>query len=188
MKSWTPKIVFVVMTLLPVMLIAGVAFLGKSSPLIGHELNDANFLQSSENTTEVIFFGYVGCKYICPNSLFRLGEVLDELRSVYPNEKFGGFFIDVNANTQIARANEYGKHFSEEIVGKNVTIEELNALRAQFGLNIFDTGREADDLGHTDHFFIVEKHQVSWKIEKVLSNGISKEDLKTAIESAILNN
>ena len=187
MKKTISKFALVAMTLIPIVLITGAAFLGKSSPLVDREIEDVEFLETSDNTLEVVFFGYVGCKYICPNSLFRLGDVLDDLSAQYPEAKFGGFFIDVNADTQIKRAEEYGLHFSKAIVGKNVDQIELNKLRAQFGLNIFDTNRPSDEIIHTDHFFIVQKNADTWKIEHVLANEVSEEVMSKAIESALVN-
>ena len=56
----------------------------------------------------------------------------------------GGFFVDVNAETQIARAEEYGLYFSSNIKGVNTNQEKLDHLRKQFGLNVYDTNKEVD--------------------------------------------
>ena len=144
MRRIIPQTLLVSVVLAPLFLIGGAAFTSKSSPIEGRILSDVDFLKDSENHFEVVFFGYVGCSYICPTSLLTLAEVLDELKKEDLELSLGGFFVDVNAETQIARAEEYGLYFSSNIKGVNTNQEKLDHLRKQFGLNVYDTNKEVD--------------------------------------------
>jgi|GEM_PF-1061372 len=186
MRRYIPQILLVSVILAPLFLIGGVSFISQSTPLEGKTLSHVDFLKNSQNHFEVVFFGYVGCTYICPTSLITLGEVLDEVYDEYPRAEIGGFFVDVNAETQIMRAREYGLYFSSRIEGVNTNQEELNNLRKHFGLNVIDTNRGVDEIIHTDHFYILERVEDGWKIKRVLANQTQKESMKMAIKQVII--
>ncbi len=182
MQKHLSKLLFGVIILLPILLLSSMALFGGSAPLEGRTMTNVEFLENSENDLEVVFFGYVGCTYICPTSLFKIGEAIDEIKATYPDAKVGGHFVDVNAETQIHRTNEYSSSFSKSIQGVSVDHETLNDLRGDFGLNIFEMNREIDPIIHTDHFFIMEKEPDGWTVARVLANESDKNIIKQAIE------
>lgn len=77
MHDHISKFLFGTIILMPLLFLSSVALLGGSVPLEGRIMNDVEFLETSDNELEVVFFGFVGCTYICPTSLFKIGEVLD---------------------------------------------------------------------------------------------------------------
>ena len=185
MRDHTSRALLIAVVLLPVLFISGTAIYGGAVAVEGRTLDSIDFMDAAQNDFEVVFFGYVGCSYICPTSLFKIGDVLDELKSADPTLSIGGHFVDVNAEAQIQRANEYSLNFSKSIVGVNVDQEMLHGLRKEFGLNVFNTNRETDPITHTDHFFLMKKVENGWTIARVLANETNKIIIKEAIEQEI---
>lgn len=185
MRDHASKILFLAIIFLPVLLLSGTALYGGSVPLEGRVVDEFEFLEASENEVEIVFFGYVGCSFICPNSLFKIGATLDELKAENPDAEIGGYFVDVNAETQVQRASEYGSHFSKFIEGVNVDAETLKSLRSEFGLTVFDTNRTVDEIIHTDHFFILKKENDGWRISRVLANKSENIIIKQAIQQEL---
>lgn len=181
MREHISKLLLLVMVLLPLGLFLGASLFGRATPVTERAVSQANFLNSSPNKVEVIFFGYVGCAFICPTSLHTLGEVMDEIRDENPDASLGAYFIDVNAETQVQRAHQYSQFFSKEIVGINVSQEELNELKKMFGITVVDTNRSMDEIIHTDHFYIVRRDTDNWRIAKVLSNESNQTTIKSSI-------
>lgn len=173
------------MLLIPAGLIVALPHFGNGYPLEGRIIESDLFLNESVYETEVVFFGYAGCSFICPKSLFTLGEVIDSLKVNYPDKSFGGYFVDINAETQIGRANHYSHAFSPNITGKNVGQEELEKLKKEFGLSILDDTDNSGEIFHTDHFFVVQKEGDDWKILRVLANSTTKETIYNVLEEVL---
>ena len=185
MRDHLSKILLGTMILLPLALFIGSSMFSKGTPVTNREVSQANFLDASANKVEVVFFGYVGCAFICPTSLNTLGEVVEDIKAENPEAELGAYFIDVNAETQVQRAHQYSQYFSKEIVGVNVTKEELDDLKKLFGITVIDTNRPVDEIIHTDHFFVVERDAEGWRIARVISNESNKSTIKEAIEQVL---
>lgn len=184
-KKHLSVVILLAVLVLPAGMFVAMSFTG-GHPLIGKEVDQPDWLLSSENKTEVFFFGYTECAFICPQSLFKLGDVLDSLFIEDPGLQVGAHFLDVNAQTQISRANQYSLAFSEHIQGHNLNAEELEVLKEEFGLSILRSRDENEEIFHTDYFFILSRDREDWTIHKVLSNNSNKETLAAAITEAAM--
>ena len=185
MRKKTSKILFVNMVFAPILILGGLSFFGKSVPVENQVVTSASFLENSSNLVEVVYFGYVGCAFICPTSLYTVGEVIDEINAELPGTTLGGYFVDVNTATQPSIAHEYSRFFSDAIVGVNTEAGELENLRSLFGITVFETNRDMDEIIHTDHYFIVTKKGADWRIAKILANDSSRSELKSEILLAL---
>jgi cytochrome oxidase Cu insertion factor (SCO1/SenC/PrrC family) len=173
------------MLIIPASLIIVLPYLGEGYPTEGRMVSGELFEEGSENDLEVVFFGYAGCSFICPKSLFVLGEVLDSLKIRYPQLKFGGYFVDINAETQIGRAHQYSGAFSEHIKGRNVNYEELEEFKQEFGLSILKEKGDTGEIFHTDHFFVLKREAEVWVIKKIIANQTRPQIIAEAIEQEL---
>lgn len=185
MHTYISKILFAGILIIPSGLFVLLPYLGSGVPLEGNVVRSDAFLNGSQNEIEVAFFGYAGCSFICPRSLFTLGEVIDSLKVEYPDKRFGGTFVDINAETQVGRANQYSEAFSPYISGKNVGHEELEELKEEFGLSILDDTEQSGEIFHTDHFFVLQKRGEDWEIIRVLANSTTKLTIYNVLEGLL---
>ncbi|MEO1022493.1 MAG: SCO family protein [Bacteroidota bacterium] len=172
---------------LPVVLTVGLSFAGVGHPLKGEVLQNTSFLDESNHTTEVVFFGYAGCSYVCPTALFRLNELVESIHAEDSGVSLGITFVDVNAYQQLGTAQQYGAQFSDHIRGINLSGAELEKTREQFRLSV--TGRADTKQGiiHTDHFFVLtrsDKRQ-DWQIQHILAQSTSDEEIKHILITAV---
>lgn len=157
-----------------------------SHPLESKTISTATFLESSENSVEVLFFGFVGCASICPTSLLKLSEVLESDEIVNSGVKAGGTFVevDLSGKTGSREADSYSTLFSEQIRGVHPGKEQLDQLLRDFSARVTNNRQEGRLITHTDHFYILKRHNSGWKIADVLGNGSSREVLLNAILNA----
>jgi len=164
---------------LPGILLVVMSYFGVGHPLENTLLDEElTFLESSDNRVEVVFFGYAGCSFICPNALIKLGSVIDDMKDKDANIPLAGVFIDVNATLQLDRAKEYAEFFSTNIRGINTTPETLETFKSAFKIRIKDTFSTNGEIKHTDHFFVLKKKGSRWKIARVLNKNTSEANLK----------
>lgn len=172
MKSLSSVALFMGVWIIPVGLFLGLSLMGEKHPIEGRAIEQELFLKESKNELEVVFFGFAECSFICPKAMGKLAKVLSSIRSELPDHKFGGYFVDINASTQLERAHEYGQFFSEDIKGINVNPEELEVLKKEYSIRVLDTREQNLQLFHTDHFFVLQKEDGKWIIKRVLSDDI----------------
>ena len=185
MKKLLPLIFPLILVLMPLLFVIANAASGKNSPVQDNIVTRAPFLSGSQNDIEIVFFGFAGCSYICPTSLFTINEVLETIKEETPELRVGAFFVDVNVNGQIQRADEYSKFFSKNIKGVNVSKSELESLKKMFGLVVYQSERIETEIIHSDHFYILKKNADTWSIAFVLPNESGQKMIKEKIEKAI---
>ena len=173
------------MIFLPLLIFLGSMLVGRSTPVENRSVHTASFLNTSANKVEVVFFGYVGCAFICPTALNTLGEVIEDVKKENPEASLGAYFVDVNAETQVRRAHQYSQFFSDDIVGVNVNKAELDQLKRLFGITVVDTNRDMNEIIHTDHFFVVKHTTDGWRIARVLSNESNKDTIKEVVDQVL---
>ncbi|WP_185957139.1 SCO family protein [Gracilimonas mengyeensis] len=185
MKKILPPLLLTALLILPAVLFAGLSFFGERHPLEKRVVEGVPFLENSGNQVEVVFFGYAGCSFICPNALIKAAGAMDSLRTERPGISAGITFVDINAQTQLNRAETYGKSFSNDIRGINTDAELLEKLKKDFSLRIKSDPVNPYDIDHTDHFYILNKKEGKWRISRVLANISDKKTLEHAIISAL---
>ena len=161
MRDHISKLLLAVVGILPMLLISGSALFGNAIPLEGENISEVDFLIESQNEVEVVFFGYVGCKYICPTSLFKIGESIDELKEDYHGVMAATF------------------HPAEE--------DNLEPLKAQYAAlatkadlwNKADMPESLQEKGLDKSLQLLAKE--SKEIGKLIEEGATDEEIKAAI-------
>ncbi|REL38332.1 hypothetical protein DYD21_06920 [Rhodohalobacter sp. SW132] len=175
-----------VLILLPFILVVGGRYLDDSHPVKSTAISEFTFLESSDNEVEVLFFGFVGCASICPTSLLKLSEVLESDEIQNTGLKAGGIFVevDLSGKTGSREADNYSKLFSNSIRGVHPGKERLDQILKEFSARVTNNRQENRLITHTDHFYILKRHNGGWQIAEVLRNGSSREVLLNAILNA----
>lgn len=140
-------------------------------PLEGRVVNADYLLRGSPNDIEILFFGYVGCSVVCPQSLHQMSVLVDELNDENPDVKVGALFADVASLGNMTSADAYAGAYSEHLRGINLRSSDIKRIRSDFVVRSRKTGRGNTDISHTDHFFVVEKADRLWRIKSIWPNG-----------------
>lgn len=184
MKKYLSAFLLVILLILPAALLVGASYYGNSYPIEGKVIDTPQFLTSKESDLSVVFFGFVGCASVCPNSLTKLGTVLDSIGEQYPNKSVGAVFVDIRKQTDSLSAVNYGYQFSDKIRGTYIPQKDRQQVIEDFSLQIKPADNQLPLL-HTDHFFLLEKQESDWKILRVLANSTDVSNIKQIFRESL---
>ena len=193
MKKLAGVLLFAGLVILPVSLTIALSYTGVNHPVEKRVLKNYSFLDSSDNDIEVLFFGYAGCPTVCPLSLSKLAHVLESEHIRQKEINVGGMFVEVKAVHESATqdydsiADYYSQNFSTHIRGFTPDLATYQDLAHEFILRLHED-KSSGRLSHTDHFFILNRTESGWIVERVLNNQVSKEQLLTILEETINQN
>lgn len=176
MKNILSISLLIVLLFLPAGLVIGYSYFGISYPIENKQIETPSFLAAAKHDITIVFFGFVGCASVCPSSLTKLSEVLESLEETYPAQSLGAVFVDVRKHADSLSAEKYGYEFSDNIDGAYLPQEERSQVISDFALEV----KPVDDhtpLLHTDHFFVLEKEEESWRILRVLANSTKASEI-----------
>lgn len=166
----------------PIVIVFGASLGSLSHPADG-QIIDTDLLPIDERgDTTILFFGYVGCSYICPASLYKIDDLLDEKRSIPEYSGVTVLFADIASRPGVVTANSYAKQISPRMHGVNLSEEQLKYAVDTFNLRIRDSRRADREIYHTDHFFVLKRDGENYVVTAVLPNQVSAEVLADAIE------
>lgn len=108
---------------------------------------------SLEGSWTLAFFGFTSCPHICPDTLFKLTEVVDRLEGKLPAERVPQVLligVDPERDTPEALAR-YGERFSNEIQAVSGPHAQLRALAMQLGAHYVVPEHDPDQWYNVDH-------------------------------------
>lgn len=187
MKKSITVALMAVLLIVPVGLIVGFSYSGSSHPIENRFLHSTEFLDKSAHQVEVVFFGYPGCATICPVSLAKLSSVLESPKIIQSGDEIGATFINVHNKLDVntLSVDSYSSSFSPNIRGYNPDVTTYRDLSEEFALRIYSNRTQGSQISHTDHFFILQKHETKWRVYRVLDNSADKELLEKVISDAL---
>jgi protein SCO1 len=81
----------------------------------------------------VLFFGYTSCPDVCPTTLLRLGDALEQLGDAREDVQVVFVSVDPERDTP-RRADRYAKAVDPSFVGLSGTPEEVARVASQYGI------------------------------------------------------
>ncbi len=148
--------------------------------LVSHH-GDAWRLDAHRGSPAVVFFGYTHCPDVCPLTLARLSQVLDDLG----DEAAGGLlpvFVTVDpARDDPARLAAYLEAFHPMIVGLTGPTPEVEAQAREFGVGIVVPPHEPGEpylVDHTARTFLLD---AEGRIVGSLASTASRAELHDAV-------
>jgi len=182
MKKIKSVLLLIAVFLVPIVVVLGASMGSVSHPAHGQIIDTELFQIDQGGDTVIMFFGYVGCSYICPASLYKIDDLLDEKKN---NPEFSDLtilFADIASRPGVVTANNYAKKISSRMHGINLSKEQLKYAVDTFNLRIRDTKRADREIYHTDHFFVLKRDGKNYVVTAVLPNQVSSEVLADTIE------
>jgi hypothetical protein len=178
-------VLFIVLFISPGVFVFGTGNIFKSHQLEGKIVDAGYLLQGSLNDIEILFFGYVGCGSVCPQSLQMLSGLIEQLKCDNSLKKIGAVFADVASIETMVPADYYARSISPAIKGVNLNKEELTRAHRDFGVVARQTGRSHLEISHTDHFFVLErtagKESDLWMIKSVWPNRVDADQIRKSL-------
>lgn len=181
MKKFRSIVLLISVFLIPIFIIFGAGLGSISHPAEGQVINSDLLPLDQRGYTAILFFGYVGCSYICPASLYKIDDLLKEKQSRSEHSDVTVLFADVANRPGMVTADSYAKRISSRMAGVNLSEEQLEYAVKTFNLRIRDSKNMNKEVFHTDHFFVLKRNGANYVVTAVLPNQVSSEALSDAI-------
>jgi|GEM_PF-6588090 len=139
--------------------------------IIAKRVVDAPFLHNKivlgGQKQVVLFFGFEHCRDVCPATLTVLRDFVKENRSDSNRlDSTAVIFIDIDRNSSQLAAERYTSRFDSNIVAYFPSPQELDILKDQFSLNIY---QDHAGISHVGRVYLIEKISTKWWIKKSYS-------------------
>ncbi len=184
MKNTLSILLLIVLLFLPAGLVIGYSYFGVSYPIENKQIETPSFLATTSHDLTIVFFGFVGCASVCPNSLTKLSEVLELFEAKNPDKSLGVIFVDVRKQADSLSATNYGYQFSDNIDGTYLPQEERERVIRDFALEL-KPANDHSPLVHTDHFFVLKRENTSWRILRVVANSTKVSEIKKILKDGL---
>lgn len=159
------------------------------------ELGGDFTLQSSEGPVSlydfngkvvVMYFGYLSCAEVCPNSLAVMTGAMIRLGDEH-KEDLHGLFITVDPTRDTTdQLKEYTAYFHENITGLTGSVDDVKAVSGQYGV-FYDNNNLAESfmeysVSHASRFYILDK---SGKLITAMSHTTTPNELAAQIRELL---
>jgi len=139
------------------------------------------FLNDISQSRAIVFFGFPNCTDVCPVSLSVLKAFLRNHHKSQPESQPAVVFVDIDENSSPLLAQQYASSYHSQFLGIHPDKAALAALKAQFGLNIRQTGSAIRHQGRT---YFLEKRAQQWHlVETVNPTGLTNSWLQQKFET-----
>ncbi len=136
-----------------------------------------------EGKVTAVFFGFLSCPDICPNSLGKMVKIKKALGK--EAENFQVIFVTVDSKRDSPRkVKDYLLSFDKDFIGLIAKNDKLNNLKQEFKLVV--QKKEAKDfytVDHTTHIYLFDKNST---LRLVSTESISFEELFSDIQNLLL--
>lgn len=134
----------------------------------------------------LIYFGYVFCPDVCPDSLARIAGALEQLDEPQRAE-VQPLFISVDPERDtLEHLDHYTRWFHEDILGLTGDPEVIGDVADRYGAAYRRVDGESDQAGylvdHSSFFYLVDREGA---LQEILPHGIDPAELAGVLQEAL---
>lgn len=147
----------------------------------GDQLYSKNDLK---NQWTILFFGYTNCPDVCPTTIFKLGQIKQQISKELPNVNLKILFITLDPERDSTeRLREYLGFFDPSITGLTGEITKIVELTSNLSVFFQRINKEDGyDFNHTASIFLINpKAQLKASFSPASSIDMLAEDIKKVV-------
>ena len=147
----------------------------------GDQLYSKNDLK---NQWTILFFGYTNCPDVCPTTIFKLGQIKQQISKELPNLNLQILFITLDPERDSTeRLKEYLGFFDPSMTGLTGEITKIVELTSNLSVFFQRINKEDGyDFNHTASIFLVNpKAQLKASFSPASSIDMLAEDIKKVV-------
>ena len=151
----------------------------------GDQLYSKNDLK---NQWTILFFGYTNCPDVCPTTIFKLGQIKQQISKELPNLNLQILFITLDPERDSTeRLKEYLGFFDPSMTGLTGEITKIVELTSNLSVFFQRINKEDGyDFNHTASIFLINpKAQLKASFSPASSIDMLAEDIKKLSEILI---
>ena len=150
----------------------------------GDQLYTKNNLK---NQWTILFFGYTNCPDVCPTTIFKLGQIKQQITKELPNVNLNILFITLDPERDSTeRLSEYLDLFEPSMTGLTGEITHIVELTSNLSVFFQRINKEDGyDFNHTASLFLINpKAQLKASFSPASSIDMLAEDIKKVVEKS----
>ena len=147
----------------------------------GDQLYSKNDLK---NQWTILFFGYTNCPDVCPTTIFKLGQIKQQMSKELPNLNLQILFITLDPERDSTeRLKEYLGFFDPSMTGLTGEITKIVELTSNLSVFFQRINKEDGyDFNHTASIFLINpKAQLKASFSPASSMDMLAEDIKKVV-------
>ena len=163
----------------------------KPLDIIEFELKDQGDQLYSKNDLKnqwtILFFGYTNCPDVCPTTIFKLGQIKQQISKELPNVNLQILFITLDpARDSTERLREYLGFFNASMIGLTGDISKIVELTSNLSVFFQRINKEDGyDFNHTASIFLMNPNaQLKASFSPASSIDMLNEDIQTVIKKS----
>ncbi len=163
----------------------------KPLDIIEFELKDQGDQLYSKNDLKnqwtILFFGYTNCPDVCPTTIFKLGQIKQQISKELPNVNLQILFITLDPERDSTeRLREYLGFFNSSMIGLTGDISKIVELTSNLSVFFQRINKEDGyDFNHTASIFLMNPNaQLKASFSPASSIDMLNEDIKTVIKKS----
>ena len=150
----------------------------------GDQLYSKNDLK---NQWTILFFGYTNCPDVCPTTIFKLGQIKQQISKELPNVNLQILFITLDPERDSTeRLREYLGFFNASMIGLTGDISKIVELTSNLSVFFQRINKEDGyDFNHTASIFLMNPNaQLKASFSPASSIDMLNEDIQTVIKKS----
>lgn len=139
---------------------------------------EAEYLQNSEHSIHLLFFGYVGCAKVCT-------PILEHISELYTSQEFAPIrseteiiFVNLMPDISSEQVQLFAGAFHKDFKGVYLNSKEIMSIDRNLGVFFADSLTEEGEIDHSDHIYLIATNENG---EKVLKNIYSTHPINHSI-------
>ena len=163
----------------------------KPLDIIEFELKDQGDQLYSKNDLKnqwtILFFGYTNCPDVCPTTIFKLGQIKQQISKELPNVNLQILFITLDPERDSTeRLREYLGFFNASMIGLTGDISKIVELTSNLSVFFQRINKEDGyDFNHTASIFLINpKAQLKASFSPASSIEMLAEDIKKVVKKS----
>ena len=140
-----------------------------------------------KNQWTILFFGYTNCPDVCPTTIFKLGQIKQQISKELPNVNLQILFITLDPERDSTeRLREYLGFFNASMIGLTGDISKIVELTSNLSVFFQRINKEDGyDFNHTASIFLINpKAQLKASFSPASSIDMLNEDIQTVIKKS----
>ena len=140
-----------------------------------------------KNQWTILFFGYTNCPDVCPTTIFKLGQIKQQISKELPNVNLQILFITLDPERDSTeRLREYLGFFNASMIGLTGDINKIVELTSNLSVFFQRINKEDGyDFNHTASIFLINpKAQLKASFSPASSINMLNEDIQTDIKKS----
>lgn len=163
----------------------------KPLDIIEFELKDQGDQLYSKNDLKnqwtILFFGYTNCPDVCPTTIFKLGQIKQQISKELPNVNLQILFITLDPERDSTeRLREYLGFFNSSMIGLTGDISKIVELTSNLSVFFQRINKEDGyDFNHTASIFLMNPNaQLKASFSPASSIDMLNQDIQTVIKKS----